>query len=68
LLPAGQVYTTLEMKVNYIRPITHQTGLLRCTGTAIHSGRRIGLAEARLEDENGKLYAHATVTCLIFQG
>lgn len=61
-----QAYTTLEMKINYIRPITTNTGRLRCTGEAIHVGRRIGTAEARLEDAAGKLYAHATVTCLIF--
>jgi len=67
LLPAGQAYTTLEMKVNYLRPIMDQTGLLRCIGEVIHAGRRIGIAEARLQDAAGKLYAHATVTCLIFQ-
>lgn len=67
LLPAGKFYTTLEMKVNYLRPITDQVGLLRCTGLSIHSGRRTAMAEARLEDSRGKLYAFATVTCIIFQ-
>ena len=66
-LQADQAYTTLEMKVNYVRPITAQTGTLRCVGKAIHIGRRTGMAEARLIDAAGKLYAHATVTCLIFQ-
>ena len=66
-LPADKAYTTLEMKVNYLRPITAQVGLLRCTGEAIHVGQRIGTAAARLEDESGKLYAHATVTCFIFE-
>jgi uncharacterized protein (TIGR00369 family) len=67
LLPAGTAYTTLEMKVNYIRPITHQTGTIYGRGKAIQVGRRIGTAEARLEDAAGKLHAHATVTCLIFE-
>jgi uncharacterized protein (TIGR00369 family) len=67
LLPAGKFYTTLEMKVNYLRPITDQVGLLRCTGLSIHAGRRTAMAEARLEDNHGKLYAYATVTCIIFQ-
>lgn len=67
MLPAGKAYTTLEIKVNYLRPITDQTGPLRCVGNAIHVGRKIGAAEARLEDGAGKLYAHATATCMIFQ-
>jgi len=66
LLP-GQAYTTLELKVNYIRPITMKTGILRCVGHSIHVGRRTGTAEARLEDADGRLYAHAIVTCMIFQ-
>jgi len=66
-LREDQAYTTVEMKINYVRPITKETGPLRCIGRAIHVGRRIGTAEARLEDAAGKLYAHATVTCLIFR-
>ena len=65
-LPAGIGYTTVELHVNYVRPITAVTGLLRCIGQTIHVGRRMATAEARLIDENDKLYAHATTTCLIF--
>lgn len=66
LLPAGKAYATLEMKVNYVRPVTFESGRLTCTGKVIHPGRRTGTAEAHLVDEAGKLYAHASVTCLIF--
>ena len=67
MLPADKAYTTLEMKVNYLRPITDQTGPLRCVGDVIHVGRQVAAAEARLADGAGKLHAHATVTCMIFQ-
>lgn len=66
ILPAGVGYTTIELKVNYIRAITVDTGRLRCIGKIIHRGRRVSTAEAQLVDENGKLYAHGTTTCLIF--
>lgn len=68
MLPAGVGYTTVELKVNFLRPITAGTGRLLCEGTAIHVGGRIGTAEARLTDESGKLYGHATTTCMIFRG
>lgn len=64
-LPAGISYTTLELKVNYIRPITSSTGLIYCEGKIIHTGRRTATAEARITDETGTLYAHGTTTCLI---
>lgn len=64
-LPIGNAYTTVELHVNYIRPITAQTTLLRCIGQTIHVGRRIATAEARLLDASDKLYAHATTTCII---
>ena len=66
LLPAGSGYTTVEMKVNFVRPILADTGPLRCVGTVIHSGRRIATAEGKLVDTDGKLYAHGTTSCLIF--
>jgi uncharacterized protein (TIGR00369 family) len=65
-LPAGTGYTTVELHINYIRPITAVTGSLRCIGQTIHVGRRMATAEARLIDGDGKLYAHATTTCMIF--
>jgi len=67
-LPAGVGYTTVELKVNFLRPISVQTGKLSCEGTTIHVGGRIATAEARLTDEAGKLYGHATTTCMIFRG
>jgi uncharacterized protein (TIGR00369 family) len=66
LLPAGSGYTTVEMKVNFVRPILADTGPLRCVGSVVHGGRRIATAEGKLVDTNGKLYAHGTTTCFIF--
>jgi uncharacterized protein (TIGR00369 family) len=66
-LPAGTGYTTLELKVNLLRPLTAQTGRVRCEGTVIHVGGRTATAEARIVDAQGKLYAHATTTCMIFR-
>jgi uncharacterized protein (TIGR00369 family) len=65
-LPAGRFYTTLEIKVNYIRPVGVGNGLVRAIGETIHSGRQTATAEARLVDESGRLYAHGTTTCLVF--
>jgi uncharacterized protein (TIGR00369 family) len=67
LLEAGVGYTTLEVKTNFVRPITADTGLIRCEGVVIHRGSRIATAEGKLTDTNGKLLAHGTTTCLIFQ-
>ena len=64
-LPAGDFSTTIELHVNYLRPVTTDTGRLRCVGEVVHCGRRVATAEARLLDEDGKLYAHATTTCLM---
>ena len=66
LLPAGSGYTTVEMKVNFVRPILADTGPLRCVGSVVHGGRRIATAEGKLIDDAGKLYAHGTTTCFIF--
>lgn len=65
-LPAGQGYTTVEVKMNYVRPLTDRTGLVRAEGKVIHVGSRIATAEGRLTDGAGKLLAHGTTTCLIF--
>src|SRR4051812_2719146 len=67
MLPAGVGCTTVELKVNFLRPITSKTGRLLCEGTTIHVGSRIAIAEARLLDTSGKLYGHATTTCMIFR-
>ncbi len=66
-LPAGTGYTTIELKVNLLRPITTETGRLLCEGKTVHVGGRIATAEARLTDEAGRLYGHATTTCMIFR-
>lgn len=65
-LEAGQGYTTIELKVNYLRALTDQVGPVRAEGKVIQVGRQIGTAEGRLYDASGRLYAHATTTCLIF--
>lgn len=68
LLPIEVGYTTLELKVNFIRPLTQRTGEISCTGQVIHSGGRTATAEARIEDASGRLYAHSTTTCLMLGG
>jgi uncharacterized protein (TIGR00369 family) len=65
-LKAGYAYTTGELKVNMVRPITEKTGPLRAEGKVIHPGRQLATAEGRLVGPDGKLYAHGTTTCLIF--
>jgi uncharacterized protein (TIGR00369 family) len=64
-MAAGAAYTTLEAKTNLVRPVTADTGVLRAIGKAVHLGSRVATAEGRLVDAAGKLYAHATTTCLI---
>jgi uncharacterized protein (TIGR00369 family) len=66
-LEAGIGYTTLELKINYIRPLTMQTGVVHGVGTVIHRGGQIATAEGKVVDAAGKLYAHATTTCLLFR-
>lgn len=66
-LPAGVGYTTLELKINFVRPLTIATGRVFCEGKVIHAGNRVATAEARLTDEADKLYAHATTTCLVLK-
>jgi uncharacterized protein (TIGR00369 family) len=65
-LPAGKAYTTAELKINYVRPVTTRTPLLRAVGNVIHVGGRMATAEGRLVGPDGKLYAHASTTCFIF--
>jgi uncharacterized protein (TIGR00369 family) len=64
-LDEGQRYTTLELKVNFVRAITEETGRVVATGSVIHRGGRVATAEARLTDADGRLLAHGTSTCLI---
>jgi len=64
-MPAGGGYTTLEAKTNLVRAVTADTGALRAVGKVVHVGKRVATAEARLEDREGRLYAHATSTCIV---
>jgi uncharacterized protein (TIGR00369 family) len=64
-MPAGGGYTTLEAKTNLVRPITTATGKLRAIGKVVHLGNRVATAEGRLEDAAGKLFAHASTTCIV---
>jgi uncharacterized protein (TIGR00369 family) len=64
-LPAGRAYTSLEIKVNYLRRVTRETGSMKAVGRVIHLGSRTAMAEGNLADATGKLYAQASTTCLI---
>lgn len=64
-LPKNTAFTTLELKVNFVRPVLLKTGKLRAEGRLIHCGRTIATAEGKLYDEQGKLYAFGTTTCAI---
>jgi uncharacterized protein (TIGR00369 family) len=64
-LPAGRGYTTAELKISYVRALTPQIGLVRAEGRIINSGRQVGFAEGRLTGPDGRLYAHATTTCVV---
>ena len=65
-VPAGYAYTTAELGVNIVRAASSKTGPLRAIGQVIHSGRQLATAEARIVGPDGRLYAHATTTCLVF--
>jgi uncharacterized protein (TIGR00369 family) len=66
MLPAGKGYTTLELKINFVRALTDKSGPIRAEGKVIHLGGQVATAEGRIVDSQGKLYAHATTTCLVF--
>lgn len=67
LSPTGVAYTTIELKVNFVRALRSGMGVVSGEGTVLHFGRQVALAEARLTGPDGKLYAHATSTCLIMR-
>jgi uncharacterized protein (TIGR00369 family) len=62
----GDVWTTLELKLNYVRAMTAESGPVRAEGRIIHRGRSVATSEGDLKDAAGRLYAHATTTCMIF--
>jgi uncharacterized protein (TIGR00369 family) len=66
-LPAGVGYTTLELKVNFLRPVTSRSGTLRAEGHVVHAGSRVATTEARLVDSAKRLHAHATSTLMVLQ-
>ena len=67
-LAAGEGYTSLETSVNFVRPITVETGRVRCEATVLHRGGRVATAEGRLiAEDTGKLLAHGTTTCLVMK-
>jgi uncharacterized protein (TIGR00369 family) len=67
MLPPGTGYTTLEFKISFIRGMTKDTGVVRSEGRTLNVGRRTATAEARITDATGRLLAHATTTCLVFE-
>jgi uncharacterized protein (TIGR00369 family) len=67
-LEKGVGQTTLEFKISLVRPITPETGMIRAEGVVLNRGRRVGTAEGKITDGKGRLLAHGTTTCLIFEG
>ncbi|TCR65035.1 PaaI family thioesterase [Bosea sp. BK604] len=67
-LRAGEGYTTLEMKLNYVRPVMPDSEIVRCEGRLIHRGGSIITSEGKLVDARGKLLAHGTETCMVLRG
>jgi uncharacterized protein (TIGR00369 family) len=65
-LAKGDAWTTLELKFNLVRPLTKDTGPVRAEGRVVHRGRTVATSQGDLKDAGGKLYAHATTTCMIF--
>lgn len=66
-LPAGLGYTSVDLTTKFLRPVTVDSGRLRCEGTVVSKGRRTALAQASLTDAAGRLAAHATSTCLLLE-
>jgi uncharacterized protein (TIGR00369 family) len=67
MLAPGQGYTTAELSVNLVRGARLDGGPLRAIGTVLHCGRQLATAEGKIVDAQGRLYAHATTTCLVFE-
>ena len=67
VLPVGKAYTTAELKVNIVRPLTDKVPVVRAEGRIIHAGGRMATADAQLTGSDGKLYAHGSTTCFLFE-
>jgi uncharacterized protein (TIGR00369 family) len=65
MMPPGKRFTTLELKVNLTRPLTHGVGPVFCEAKVVHLGGRTATSEGRIVDGHGKLYAHGTTTCIV---
>ena len=66
-LEPATAYTTIDLQVTFVRPLTASTGLVRCEGRVIHVGGRVATSEARITDADGRIYAHGTSTCLVLR-
>ena len=67
VMAAGRIFTTLELKINYTRPLRREIGEVRCEARVVHAGSRVSTAEGRIVDAHGKLYAHGTTTCILVE-
>ena len=66
-MPAGRVFTTIDLQIHYTRALRREAGELRCTATVVHVGSRTATSEGRIVDANGKVYAHGTTTCMLVE-
>jgi uncharacterized protein (TIGR00369 family) len=66
-MPPGRLFTTLELKINYTRPLRREVGEVRCEAKVIHAGNRTATSEGRIVDGAGKIYAHGTTTCILIE-
>ena len=67
MMPAGRVFTTIDLQIHYTRPLRREAGELRCTATVVHVGSRTATSEGRIVDAAGKVYAHGTTTCILVE-
>ena len=67
VMPAGRVFTTIDLQIHYTRPLRSDAGELRCTATVVHAGSRTATSEGRIVDAKGKVYAHGTTTCILVE-
>ena len=67
MMPAGRVFTTIDLQIHYTRPLRREAGELRCTATVVHVGSRTATSEGRIVDATGRVYAHGTTTCILVE-
>jgi uncharacterized protein (TIGR00369 family) len=66
-MPAGRSFTTVELTINFTRPLRREVGRVRCEAHIVYRGSRTATAEGRIVDANGKIYAHGTTTCIVVE-